>query len=362
MPAQGIEHSVKLSFLRGCAFPFVFVISGGVSNSMEFFPEGIYLISWFGAMTATLLATGIWIPWCIRHDWMDQPGHRKIHKQPIALAGGMALGTALFTIFGGAWILVAANLLPSEAVASLEYGFRQRGLQVIGLMGGMFIMLGIGLWDDKHLPKPGPKFLAQSLAALLVAACGIKVTLFIENVFFSYLITWFWILLVVNACNFVDNMNGLCAGLAAISALFFGIHSALNTHYLVASLAFAVCGALMGFLPFNFPKAKTFLGDSGSHLTGFLMAILSILPHFYHEGQPNPLAVISPLPILGIFLIDFLWVILYRLKIGQPVYQGDNNHLSHKLHQNGNSQRRTVAILWLIQILLGICSLGLVRS
>ena len=89
---------------------------------MEFFPEGIYLISWFGAMTATLLATGIWIPWCIRHGWMDQPGHRKIHKQPIALAGGMALGTALLTIFGGAWILVLANLLPSEAVHVLCLG------------------------------------------------------------------------------------------------------------------------------------------------------------------------------------------------------------------------------------------------
>jgi len=328
---------------------------------MQFFPHGIYLISWFGAMVATLLATRFWLPWCLRHDWMDQPGPRKIHQTPVALAGGLAIGTALITVFAGAWLIVVFNLLPGEAMINLDYGFRERGLQIIGLMGGMLIMLGIGLWDDKHLPKPGPKFFAQSIAALLVAACGIRITLFVGNPFFSYFITWFWILLVVNACNFVDNMNGLCAGLAAISALFFGIHSAIHTHYLVASLAITISGALIGFLPFNYPKAKSFLGDSGSHLVGFLMATLSILPHFYHEYQPNPLAVISPLPILGIFLVDFVWVVFYRLKIGQPIYQGDNNHISHRLHQNGNSQRRTVAILWLIQMLLGLCSLGLVK-
>jgi UDP-GlcNAc:undecaprenyl-phosphate/decaprenyl-phosphate GlcNAc-1-phosphate transferase len=328
---------------------------------MHFFPEGIYGLSWLGALVAAWVATRFWLAWCLRHDWMDRPGPRKIHHQPVALAGGLAIGTALITVFAGAWFIVLSKLLPGEAILNLDYGFRERGLQMVGLLGGMLIMLGIGLWDDKHLPKPGPKFMAQSLAALLVAACGIRVTLFIENPFFSYFITWFWILLVVNACNFVDNMNGLCAGLGAISALFFGIHSAMHTHYLVASLAFAVSGALIGFLPFNYPKAKSFLGDSGSHLTGFLMAVLSILPHFYHEHQPNPLAVISPLPILGIFLVDFIWVVSYRFKIGQLIYQGDNNHLSHKLVQKGISQSCTVAILWLLQILLGLSSIGLVR-
>ncbi len=328
---------------------------------MHFFPEGIYILSWLGAMFATWLAARLWIPWCLQHNWMDQPGPRKIHHQPIALAGGLAIGTSLFTVFLGACVVVFSNTLPGEALSSLDYGFRKRGLQLIGLTGGMLIMLGIGLWDDKHLPKPGPKFLAQSLAALLVAACGIRITLFVENPLFSYFITWFWILLVVNACNFVDNMNGLCSGLATISAFYFGIHSAMQTHYLVASLAFTIGGALFGFLPYNFPKAKSFLGDSGSHLTGFLLAVLSILPHFYNETQPNRMAVLSPIPILGVFLLDFTWVVLFRLKIRQPIYQGDNNHLSHKLVQNGMSQRRAVAVLWLIQILLGFLSLGFVR-
>ena len=328
---------------------------------MQLFPHGLYLMCGLGAGVATWLAMRWWLPWCLKHGWMDQPGHRKIHHQPIALAGGLAVGTSLALVFTGSLFIIQLPILPEEVLGSLRYGFQQRGIQVMGLLGGMTIMLGIGLWDDKHLPKPGPKFIAQTVAALLVAACGIRITLFVDNPFFSYFVTWFWILLVVNACNFVDNMNGLCAGLGAITALFFGIHSAMHTHYLVACLAFTVSGGLAGFLPFNYPKAKSFLGDSGSHLTGFLMAVLSILPHFYHEGQPNRWAVISPLPILGVFLIDFTWVVLYRLRIGQPIYQGDNNHLSHKLVQNGNSQSRAVAILWLLQVVLGFLSLGFVR-
>lgn len=328
---------------------------------MNLFPHGIYLMCGLGAGFVSWLAMRWWLPWCLANGWMDQPGHRKIHHQPIALAGGLAVATSLTLLFAGSFLFIQLPILPEQVLGYLKYGFQERGIQVIGLVGGMLIMLGIGLWDDKHLPKPGPKFIAQTVAALLVAACGIRITLFVDNPFFSYFVTWFWILLVVNACNFVDNMNGLCAGLGAISAFFFGLHSALHTHYLVASFAFTVSGALAGFLPFNYPKAKSFLGDSGSHLTGFLMAVLSILPHFYHEGQPNRWAVISPLPILGVFLIDFTWVVLYRLRIGQPIYQGDNNHLSHKLVKNGNSQSRAVAMLWLLQIVLGLLSLGFVK-
>ena len=108
---------------------------------MHFFPEGIYLLSWLGALFATWLATRLWLAWCLRHDWMDHPGQRKIHHQPIALAGGMGLGTALGTIFIGAWVIVLIKWLPSQAVTNLDYGFRERGLQMIGLLFGMLIML-----------------------------------------------------------------------------------------------------------------------------------------------------------------------------------------------------------------------------
>ena len=104
-----------------------------------------------------------------------------------------------------------------------------------------------------------------------------------------------------------------------------------NGQYLVALIAFLACGSLLGFLPHNYPAAKAFLGDSGSHLTGYLLAVLAILPHFHTSQNPHPLAVLKPLLVLGVPLADLAQVVIYRWRIGQPVYVGDNNHLSHRL-------------------------------
>jgi UDP-GlcNAc:undecaprenyl-phosphate GlcNAc-1-phosphate transferase len=190
------------------------------------------------------------------------------------------------------------------------------------------------------------KFGGQLLVALVVAAAGIRVTLFVPSLLFSYAITALWILTVVNAFNFMDNMNGLCAGLGAIGAGWFGLIAALSGQYLVASMAFLVMGALLGFLPFNFPRAVAFLGDGGSHLTGYLLAVLSILPHFYTLKHPRPLAVLTPLLVLAVPLGDLVWVVLLRWKIGRPFYVGDTNHLSHRLVRRGFTPARTVVLIW----------------
>ena len=96
--------------------------------------------------------------------------------------------------------------------------------------------------------------------------------------------------------------------------------------YLVASIAFLAAGALLGFLPYNFPRATVVLGDAGSHLIGFLLAVLAILPHFHSPKNPNALAVLIPLLVLAVPLIDLFWVVLLRWRLGQPFYVGDNNH------------------------------------
>src|SRR5208283_3677497 len=183
-------------------------------------------------------------------------------------------------------------------------------------------MLLIGLRDDKVELQPAAKFGGQFLAALAVAATGVRITLFVHNIVFSYGITALWILTVVNAFNFMDNMNGLCAGLGAIAAVWFGLIAAQAAppQYLVATMAFLIAGALLGFLPYNFPKASAFLGDSGSHLVGYLLAVLAILPHFYTPTHQRILAVLTPLLILAVPLGDLAWVVLLRWRIGQPFY------------------------------------------
>jgi len=114
---------------------------------------------------------------------------------------------------------------------------------------------------------------------------------------------------------------------------------------------------LIGFLPFNFPRARAFLGDSGSHLIGYSLAVLAILPHFYNPRHPRPLAVLAPLLILAVPLFDMARVVILRWRAGRPFYQGDTNHLSHRLVRAGLSARNAVLLIWLSAASLGACVL-----
>ena len=185
------------------------------------------------------------------------------------------------------------------------------------------------------------------------AAAGIRITLFVPSLIFSYAITILWILTVTNAFNFMDNMNGLCAGLGVIAALLLAVSAALHGQYLVAALAFFTSGAVLGFLPYNFPRASAFLGDAGSQLIGFLLAVLAILPHFYPATSPRFGAVFSPLLILAVPLGDLVWVVLLRWRLGKPFYVGDTNHLSHRLVRRGLNSSLAVGLIWLGAALIG---------
>jgi UDP-GlcNAc:undecaprenyl-phosphate GlcNAc-1-phosphate transferase len=137
----------------------------------------------------------------------------------------------------------------------------------------------------------------------------------------------------------------------------FAVVATTDGHYLVAAFAFLMCGALLGFLPYNFPNARAFLGDAGSHLVGFLLAVLAILPHFYSKQNPRPWAVITPMLVLAIPLADLAWVVTSRWRTGKPFYVGDTNHLSHRLVHAGLSRTRTVLLIWLAALLIGAIAL-----
>jgi len=220
-------------------------------------------------------------------------------------------------------------------------------------LGGAVGMLAIGWLDDKHELKPFTKFAGQFIIAAMVAATGARITLFVHNAGFSYVVTIFWIIAVINAFNFMDNMNGLCAGLGAIGVWYLAIIAAGEGQYLVALIAFLTFGALLGFLPYNFPRARAFLGDAGSHLIGYLLAVLAILPHFYNPRHQRQLAVLTPLLVMAVPLLDMVWVVLLRWRIGQPFYQGDNNHLSHRLVRAGLTQPMAVLVIWILAALIG---------
>ncbi len=337
-----------------------------------------------GAFAVSFATLPLWRAWCRRVGHVDDPGHRKIHSEPVPLAGGLAVLTGLlvplmmgagFLLFAGRSFsfpsgsdlisdvgvklptlqpaLASALGLDSAFSSAFGHGLVERTSQLAAIFAGALGMVVLGWLDDKHELKAGLKFTGQFLIALLVAAAGIRITLFVPSPLFSYAVTVLWLLTLINAFNFMDNMNGLCTGLGAIAACFIALSAAVQGQYLVTTMALLTCGALLGFLPYNFPKASAFLGDAGSHLVGYMLAVLAILPHFYSEVNPSRLAVISPLLILAVPLGDMAWVVCWRTWMGRPFWIGDTNHLSHRLVRCGFSKPGAVLLIWLLAVLGG---------
>lgn len=317
------------------------------------FPANVYLAAALGGFLVTATTLPAWRAWCRRRGWVDDPGHRKIHREPVPLAGGLAVLTGLLVpLVLGVGVLLVRGPDPGT-FAVFAYGFERRGIQLAGLLAGAVGIAGVGWLDDRIELRPATKFGGQALIALLVAATGTRITLFVPSPVFSYAVTVLWLVTLINALNFQDNMNGLCAGVGALGSCYFALKAAVAGQYLVASLAGLGCGALLGFLPYNFPRATVFLGDVGSHLVGYLLGVLAILPHFYTTDHPVRLAVLNPLLILAVPLGDLVWVVLVRWRQGRPFYVGDTNHLSHYLVRRGSSQTGAVLILWLLTALTG---------
>jgi UDP-GlcNAc:undecaprenyl-phosphate GlcNAc-1-phosphate transferase len=324
------------------------------------FPFNFYLAVFAGAFMTTLLALPLWRKWCLRTNLVDDPRDGKnydapkIHSGAVPLAGGFAVLTGLLLpLFVGAG-LIQFGIVKISFANLIAHGLERRGLELAAIASGAIAITLLGWLDDKHELKPLPKFIGQLLVAVAVAMACKRITLFVPSVAFSYVITVLWLLTVINAFNFMDNMNGLCAGLGAIGAFIFALIAAANGEYLVALMGFLMCGALVGFLPWNFPDARAFLGDSGSHLVGYLLAVMAILPHFYTKQNPHPLAVLSPLLVLAVPLADLAQVVILRTLNRKPFWIGDTNHLSHRLVRAGFSQTRAVLILWLVAAMIGV--------
>lgn len=317
------------------------------------FPFNVYLAAFASAVATTFVTLPLWRKWCLRTGLVDDPGHRKIHEAPIPLAGGLAVLTGLVLPLIVAALLLKTNGHHIASAAVLVHGLQRRTVQLLAILFGAVAITVLGCLDDKHELRPLPKFTGQLLIAAGLCAADVRITLFVPNLLFSYAITMLWLVTVINAFNFMDNMNGLCAGLGAIGAWHFGAIAAADGQYLVTLIALLTCGALFGFLPHNFPKARAFLGDAGSHLTGYLLAVLAILPHFYTPQRPRPLAVLTPLVVLAIPLLDLAWVVQLRWRRGKPFYVGDTNHLSHRLVRAGLSQTSAVILIWLAAVAFG---------
>ena len=313
-------------------------------------------VLWAFGLTSAISAVSLplWRAVCRRWGHVDDPGHRKIHVQPIPLAGGFAVSAS--GLLGGLliWILASSGVLGSVEIGSFwgeTEGLRRLGVLLAGAAG----MLALGAWDDRRDLGAGAKFLVQGVIAVLVARWGGQVPVPDGMAFLGLPLTVFWIVAVTNAFNLSDNMNGLCAGLGLIGATAVSASSLLGKgQFELACGAALIAGSLAGYLPYNYPRASVFLGDAGSQWVGYLLsvlALLSVTPSAISNGglQQSWKAVFA---VVAVPLIDMAFVVVSRTWRGQPFWVGDTHHLSHRLARTSLGKAGAVGVLWLLGSLL----------
>ncbi len=267
--------------------------------------------------------------------FVDAPAERKLHQDSMPLLGGAA-------IIGGALVAVLA-------VAFVIYGRIPRTIAGTLLAAG--IVAVTGLVDDKIALPAWAKLAGQFLGFLILVSFGIMVQLPISP-WLNYAATFIWLAAICNAVNFLDNMDGLCAGISAVAAAFILLLAAVEHQVLVAALAAAILGACVGFLRHNFPPARIFMGDAGSLFLGFLLAVLALQLRF--PANSNFVTWMVPLFVLGLPLFDLTLVIISRLHRGVSPNTPGRDHTSHRLLGAGFTQRETVLILYLLGGALGL--------
>jgi UDP-GlcNAc:undecaprenyl-phosphate GlcNAc-1-phosphate transferase len=286
--------------------------------------------------------------------FLDEPDkERKIHAEPMPLLGGFAV----FGAFAANLLLNCFIVMPVVSRWTPEdvSGAFTAWWKLLMVISGGAAMVLLGAYDDKHDLKPRPKLIGQIVIAALVWFAGMRITLFIPSEIVSFLLTVLWIVTVTNAMNFLDNMDGLCAGVGLVCSLLFAFIAGVQHQYCVCVLALALAGALLGFLPSNFKPAKIFLGDSGSHFIGYMLAVLPVMTTFYREETtPTHLPVLIPLLVLAVPLFDMALVCWMRLRRGQWVSVGDTTHISHRLVKLGLPQSWAVTLIYLITLTLGL--------
>jgi len=275
-------------------------------------------------LTLGLAPLGIRLAWALR--FLDHPEARKLHTNATALLGGPV-------VFGAALVSWLVLLLVRAGATEPEAVF---------LLTGAIVALMLGLWDDRYGMQPGIKLFGQTLAALILLGSGAIPDFGLPGVV-NVLVTVTMLVALMNAINFLDNMNGMVAGLSAIALLGFAFGSLQRGAEGVAAAQLALAGACVGFLPYNFPRARMFLGDAGSLFLGYSLGASAVLAFV---GGPRGWGQLGPVIALAYPTFDMIFVVVNRLADGRRIYVGGRDHSNHRLASVLKCQKTTVILLW----------------
>ena len=310
---------------------------------------------------------------------VDKPGERKIHDHVMPTGGGL-----------GVWCAVVLPILAAFAVAvwldSIPLGepatlcgysipdfLRQHASGVLyqshrlwSLLGLGTILVILGTVDDRRGLDWKLRLSVQTLVAIFAVALGWEATFFVKIPWLTKVLSVIWIVGLINSFNMLDNMDGLSAGVASICATFLAVVFLVlarnaqsgEPQLFLGGFLLILVGALLGFLMYNRPPAKLFMGDGGAYFVGFLLAVTTLSATFVDSSAPKQ-AILVPLCILAVPLYDTASVVFIRLRSGRSPFVGDKNHYSHRLVAIGFSKPAAVATIYLTTAVCAVSALFL---
>lgn len=311
-----------------------------------------------GALAAVIsaLATAAARPTAFRFGMIDVPDRHKRHSRPTPLLGGSAilvavlLPSVLVLALASVWAKTGVpDWLPlGESVLVHIPGAAAKAPQALGILAGAFLLHVMGLIDDRRALGPWIKLAAELLICTAVVVLLNVRILTVLGEPYSSSISVLWLVAVTNAFNFLDNMDGLSTGVALICAMAL-LASAVHLHQVfVAAWLCLLVGALAGFLPFNFPPAKIFMGDAGSLVVGYMLAVVSCLTTYVAPGEDYyAYGVFVPVVVMAVPLYDMASVVLLRIRLRRSPLVGDRRHFSHRLLRRGMRVRTAVLTVYL---------------
>lgn len=286
--------------------------------------------------------------------WISQAASdHHLHSQSIPRLGGVAI--TLSFLVATAITLAVARLVNSQEAFSLG--------PLPTILPPAILILSLGIYDDLRSASPYFKFFVQAIAGAMLFAGGLRI-LDLPALFGSHQFSWYvslpltilWVIAITNAFNLIDGLDGLAAGSALFSTLVVFVVALVQHMSIIALIALALAGAILGFLRFNFNPATIFLGDCGSLFIGFILSALAL---YSAQKSPTIIAVAIPLVSFGLPILETSLSVLRRWISGKPLFEADLEHIHHKLLQRGMSQKQVVIILYGVSALFALLSLFL---
>ncbi len=310
-------------------------------------------------------------------DTEPMAGQVKMERRSIPNTGGIGiyLGIAvpMGLALGALWLAPEALAERLPAIEQYLDGMREQTPRALALLGAITLLHVLGVLDDRRPMGAMGKLVVMALPALIVAwpsgPQDTRLLMMLDGpaggAWLSVIITVLWFVAVTNAMNFIDTMDGLCAGMAAVAGGCFLVAALSGEQWFVSAMLALVVGSSLGFLTLNFPPARVFMGDGGSLVLGFALAFLTARTTYLPEGaDPGRqwYALLMPVVVLAIPLYDMVSVTLVRLSQGKSPFKGDLQHFSHRLVQRGLSGRGAVLVIYGFTLVTGLSGILLVGA